>query len=100
MRVAAPLPQGMGFTIWTLLKAGLLVLNAFAVLHPERFLRKRELVLLFGVRNLFRTHTAPVADGLDGVSGAEAGGIKHQLSGLFTASRFMRCECVQRNRRP
>jgi hypothetical protein len=32
----------MGFTIWTLLKAGLLVLNAFAVLHPERFLRQRE----------------------------------------------------------
>ena len=30
----------MGFTLWSLFKATLLVLNALAVLHPQRFLRK------------------------------------------------------------
>jgi hypothetical protein len=28
----------MGFTLWNLMKATLLVLNALAVLHPWRFL--------------------------------------------------------------
>jgi hypothetical protein len=32
----------MGFTLWNLLKAGLLMTNAIAVLHPKRFLRKCE----------------------------------------------------------
>jgi hypothetical protein len=30
----------MGFTLYNLLKASLLVINAMAVLHPARFLRR------------------------------------------------------------
>ncbi|CAM9207440.1 unnamed protein product [Choristocarpus tenellus] len=33
----------MGFTLWNLFKAGLLVCNAVAILHRERFLRKLNL---------------------------------------------------------
>lgn len=29
----------MGFTLWALLKASLLVVNALAILHEERFLK-------------------------------------------------------------
>lgn len=60
----------MGFSIWNLIKASLLVVNAFAVLHPQRFLR---------------------AHGLDGSPDAAGGdGVKHQLGVLFTAARMMR----------
>ena len=33
----------MAFSLYTLLKAGLLLLNALAILHPQRFLRKHGL---------------------------------------------------------
>jgi hypothetical protein len=33
-------PPIMGFTLYNLLKAALLVLNAMALLHPARFLRR------------------------------------------------------------
>jgi hypothetical protein len=32
----------MGFTLWNLVKAGLLVTNALAILHKKRFLSKCE----------------------------------------------------------
>ena len=33
---------GMAFTLWALLEAGLLVVNAICVLHEQRFLAKGE----------------------------------------------------------
>jgi hypothetical protein len=30
----------MGLSLWALLTCGLLLLNAFAILHPQRFLRR------------------------------------------------------------
>jgi hypothetical protein len=61
----------MGFTLYNLLKAVLLLTNALAILHPHRFL---------------------AAHGLDGAGLADGGGgVKQQVAGLLHATRFMRC---------
>ena len=66
----------MGFTLYNLLKAVLLLTNALAILHPHRFL---------------------AAHGLDGAGLADGGGgVKQQVAGLLHATRFMRCACCLR----
>ena len=68
----------MGFTLYNLLKAVLLLTNALAILHPHRFL---------------------AAHGLDGAGLADGGGgVKQQVAGLLHATRFMRCACCLRAR--
>lgn len=65
----------MGFTLYNLLKAVLLLTNALAILHPHRFL---------------------AAHGLDGAGLADGGGgVKQQVAGLLHATRFMRCACLR-----
>ena len=65
----------MGFTLYNLLKAVLLLTNALAILHPHRFL---------------------AAHGLDGAGLADGGGgVKQQVAGLLHATRYMRCACLR-----
>ena len=61
----------MNLSLWTLIKACLLVLNAMAILHPQRFLKQYN---------------------LDKVEGST--GIKHQIAGALTAARFMRVPLI------
>lgn len=102
----------MGFSLWNLLKACVLVINALALLHPHRFLKNCEwrgaARWRRGTRkgeDAGRRSTAPSsprcvagltcfslvsADGLDKVN--EGTGVKQQIAGMLHAARFMRCE--------
>lgn len=59
----------MGLSLYNLLKACLLIVNALAVLHPHRFLAAYQ---------------------LDTVR--EGTGIKQQIAGMLMATRYMQCE--------
>ena len=61
----------MGLSLYNLLKACLLVVNALAVLHPHRFLAHYQ---------------------LDTVR--EGTGMKQQIAGMLLAARYMQCEDV------
>ena len=83
----------MGFTLYNLFKACLLMINALAILHPQRFLRKCEDLVTQRVVSgpdpvTDAAATQPRADKLDRIE--EGTGIKHQIAGLLHACRFMR----------
>nr|ACO14937.1 Immediate early response 3-interacting protein 1 [Caligus clemensi] len=65
----------MAFTLWSLLEAGLLILNAVCILHEKRFLAKVGL---------------SAASGSHGFG--EQPGVKHQLLNLINSTKtVMRC---------
>lgn len=93
----------MGFSLYNLFKACVLLLNALAVLHPSRFLQnceggggrvtasaRRSPSQLLPARCPPTCSFHPHADGLRKVEGTT--GIKHQIAGLLLAVRFMRGE--------
>ena len=61
----------MGFSIYNLFKAGLLVTNAVAVLHPKRFLARH---------------------GLDAVALHSDNTLKNQMVGLLQAVGYLKCK--------
>ena len=69
----------MGLSIYNLFKAALLVVNAMAVLHPQRFLKA------------YGLHGGGAQGALGPLGGAEdASAVKAQVGGLLTATRYLR----------
>ena len=84
----------MGLSIYNLLKAALLVANAAAVLHPQRFLRKCAPTRPRGASRAtvppspVLPRPPPSADGMETPDGTV--GVKSQLATGFAAMRNMR----------
>mmetsp|Transcript_1293 Transcript_1293/g.3183 ORF Transcript_1293/g.3183 Transcript_1293/m.3183 type:complete len:80 (-) Transcript_1293:266-505(-) len=68
----------MGLSIWNIFVAGLLCINALAVLHEDRFLAKYGLNVV--------DHQA-----------SEQGNVKAQIAGLLHAVRYLRMPLIALN---
>mmetsp|Transcript_3926 Transcript_3926/g.6905 ORF Transcript_3926/g.6905 Transcript_3926/m.6905 type:complete len:80 (+) Transcript_3926:259-498(+) len=68
----------MGLSLWSIFVAGLLVVNALAVLHEDRFLAKYNLHVL-------------------DQAASEQGNVKAQIAGLLHAVRYLRMPLVALN---
>jgi hypothetical protein len=73
--------------------AGLLIVNALAVLHPQRFLRTCTSLGSTAIELCADARCS--ADGLDTVEGQV--GLKHQIAGLLHATRFLRVPLIAVN---
>ena len=69
----------MGFNLYSLIKAGILVANSLAILHETRFLRNHGLL-----------HEVGGSAGGMGSTGSQTGGLKEQAAALLFSARFLR----------
>ena len=99
------------FSLWGLIKCGLLLTNAVAILHETRFLKNctsqaRSLSLPtssltpHAPLTTYRLATPHATDGMDRMDNPalSSGSVKHQMTGFLTAVRYLRstftCVCV------
>jgi hypothetical protein len=71
----------MGFSIYSIFKAGLLLLNAITILHPRRLLAHCEFHSL---------QCSFFVDGLDQVDPVAGQSLKNQIAGLIQAASYLK----------